>query len=47
MPESIQNILPLFVKEIERVLGKDMDKVIIYGSYARAGFFMKQIDFFD
>lgn len=38
MPESIQNILPLFVKEIERVFGKDMDKVIVYGSYARGDF---------
>lgn len=39
MPESIQNILPLFEKEIERVLGKDMDKVIVYGLYARDRFF--------
>ena len=35
MPESIQNIVTLFVKEVKRVLGKDMEKVIVYGSYAR------------
>ncbi len=38
MPESIKNILALFVKEVKRVLGKDMDKVIVYGSYARGDY---------
>lgn len=38
MLELVQNILTLFVKEIKRVLGKDMDKVIVYGSYARGDF---------
>lgn len=38
MPESVQNILSLFVKEVKRVLGKDMDKVIVYGSYARGDY---------
>lgn len=38
MPESVQNILTLFVKEVKRVLGKDMDKVIVYGSYARGDY---------
>lgn len=38
MPESIQNILALFVKEVKRILGEDMDKVIVYGSYARGDY---------
>ena len=38
MPESVQNILTLFVKEVKGVLGKDMDKVIVYGSYARGDY---------
>lgn len=38
MTESIQNILTLFVKEVKRVLGEDMDKVIVYGSYARGDY---------
>lgn len=38
MSESVQNILTLFVKEVKRVLGKDMDKVIVYGSYARGDY---------
>lgn len=35
MPQSVQNIVTLFAKEVKRVLGKNMDKVIVYGSYAR------------
>ena len=38
MPESVQNIITLFVKEVKRVLGKDMEKVIVYGSYARGDY---------
>ncbi len=38
MPESVQSILALFVKEVKRILEKDMDKVIVYGSYARGDF---------
>ena len=38
MPETIQNILSLFLQEIKRVLGKDLKKVIVYGSYARGDF---------
>lgn len=29
MPESVQNIVTLFVKEVKRVLGKNLDKVIL------------------
>lgn len=38
MPESVQSIVDLFVEEVKRVLGKDMDKVIVYGSYARGDY---------
>ena len=38
VPESVQNILTFFVNEVKRVLGKDMDKVIVYGSYARGDY---------
>lgn len=38
MPESIQNIVTLFGKEVKRVLGNDLDKVIVYGSYARGDY---------
>lgn len=38
MPESVQNILYLFVREVKRVLGREMDKVIVYGSYARGDY---------
>lgn len=38
MSESLQNILSLFAKEVKRVLGKDLDKVIVYGSYARGDY---------
>lgn len=38
MPESVQNILRLFVREVKRVLGREMDKVIVYGSYARGDY---------
>lgn len=38
MPESVQNIVTLFAKEVKRVLGKNMEKVIVYGSYARGDY---------
>lgn len=38
MPESVQTILTLFAEEVKRVLGKDMEKIIVYGSYARGDF---------
>ncbi len=38
MPESVQTIVTLFAEEVKRVLGKDMDRIIVYGSYARGDF---------
>lgn len=38
MPEPIQDILLLFSQEVKRILGKDLKKVIVYGSYARGDF---------
>lgn len=38
MPESIQNIVKLFSKEIRNILGEDFKKMIVYGSYARGDY---------
>ena len=38
MPESIQNIVKLFSKEIRNILGEDFKKMIVYGSYARGNY---------
>lgn len=38
MPERIQSILVLFAREAERVLREDIEKIIVYGSYARGDF---------
>lgn len=38
MPESVQTIVTLFAEEVKRVLGKDIDRIIVYGSYARGDF---------
>lgn len=35
MLELVQTIATLFAEEVKRILGKDMEKVIVYGSYAR------------
>ena len=38
MTESIQNILVLFSQEVKEILGCDLRKIIVYGSYARGDF---------
>ncbi len=38
MPESVQTIVTLFTEEVKKVLGKDMARDIVYGSYARGDF---------
>ena len=38
MPEAIRNVVDLFVQEIRNVLGEDLKKVIVYGSYARGDY---------
>lgn len=32
MPKPIQNTLLLFLQEVKRILGKDLKKVVVYGS---------------
>lgn len=38
MPEQIQNVMFLFAQEVKEILGKDLRKIIVYGSYARGDF---------
>lgn len=38
MSEQIQNVICLFAQEIRKILGEDLYKIILYGSYARGDF---------
>lgn len=38
MPEAIRNVMLLFSQEAGKILGEDLRKVIVYGSYARGDF---------
>lgn len=38
MPNNINNILKLFVKQLSDLLGNRLKKVILYGSYARGDY---------
>lgn len=38
MPESIKKMMVLFSREVRKILGEDLRKVILYGSYARGDF---------
>lgn len=38
MPQTMQNILQKYVKEIMKIYGSHLKKVILYGSYARGDF---------
>ncbi|MCM1179271.1 MAG: nucleotidyltransferase domain-containing protein [Clostridium sp.] len=38
MPNTISNIIYGFAVELRRLLGNDLSKVILYGSYARGDF---------
>ena len=35
MPNNINNVLSQFIQGITKIIGKDLKKVILYGSYAR------------
>lgn len=35
MPEPVRDIMVLFSQEVKRVMGDELRKVIVYGSYAR------------
>ncbi len=38
MPEPIKNVMYLFSQEVRKILGEDLRKIIVYGSYARGDF---------
>lgn len=38
MPESIQKVVFLFSQDIRRIMGENLKKNIVYGSYARGDF---------
>ena len=38
LPNKIKNILEEYVKGLLEIVGKDLNKVILYGSYARGDF---------
>ena len=38
MPDIINNIIYNFALQIKRLLGADLSKVIVYGSYARGDY---------
>ena len=38
MPQTMQNILQQYVKEIAKLYGSHLKRVILYGSYARGDF---------
>jgi predicted nucleotidyltransferase len=38
MPNSIRNIIYGFALKVREILGKDLSKVILYGSYARGDY---------
>ena len=38
MPEPVRDIMVLFSQEVKRVMGDELRKVIVYGSYARGDY---------
>lgn len=38
MPEEKKKLLTLFAKNVKKILGKKLKKVILYGSYARGDY---------
>ena len=38
MPKSIQNIIYKFAQTMKMIFGSSLDKIIVYGSYARGDF---------
>ena len=38
MPNPIENILNEFTKQVKKLLGKRLKKIILYGSYARGDY---------
>ncbi|MGN1193485.1 MAG: nucleotidyltransferase domain-containing protein [Dorea sp.] len=38
MPDSIRNIVYVFSLQLRKLLGDNLSKIILYGSYARGGY---------
>lgn len=38
MPKTIQNLMEQYISEIKKIYGSHLQKVILYGSYARGDF---------
>lgn len=38
MPEPVRDIMVLFSQEVKRVMGDELRKVIVYGSYSRGDY---------
>ena len=38
MPQTMQNLMELYITEIQKIYGDHLRKVILYGSYARGDF---------
>ena len=38
IPKQISNIIDEFIKDVNRILGNRMKKIILYGSYARGDY---------
>jgi len=38
MPQSIQDIIALYVKKVEAIYGKHLRQIILFGSYARGDY---------
>ena len=38
MPQTMQNLMELYIIEIQKIYGDHLRKVILYGSYARGDF---------
>lgn len=36
--ESIQNILLMFAQSVRELMGKDLSRILVYGSYARGDY---------
>lgn len=36
--ENIQDILLLFARNVRKIMGKDLSKILVYGSYARGDY---------
>lgn len=38
MPEMVQNILYMFTRDMRKIFGTDLYRVLVYGSYARGDY---------